>query len=67
MFFAYDHNYAQHVPDYIAEFDTHRRCKERLEQNGFSVSLSLVLCMRNAFDITIKQTINPGPSYNAVL
>ena len=30
--------------------DTHRRCKELLEQNGFSVSQSLVLCLRNAFD-----------------
>ena len=37
--------------------DTHRRCKELLEQNGFSVSQSLVLCLRNAFDITIRQTI----------
>ena len=38
-------------------FDTHRRCKEILEQNGFSVSKSLVLCLRNAFGITIRQTI----------
>ena len=30
---------------------------ERLEQNGFSVSQPLVLCLRNAFDITIRQTI----------
>ena len=37
--------------------DTHRRCKELLEQNGFSVSQPLVLCMRNAFDITTRQTI----------
>ena len=29
---------------------------------GFSVSQSLVLCLRNAFDITIRQTINPVPS-----
>ena len=36
--------------------DTHHRCKE-LQQNGFSVSQSLVLCLRNAFDITIRQTI----------
>ena len=32
------------------------KCKE-LPQNGFSVSQSLVLCLRNAFDITIRQTI----------
>ena len=38
-------------------YNTHRRCKELLEQNGFSVSQSLVLCLRNAFDITIRQTI----------
>ena len=37
-------------------------CKELLEQNGFSVSQSLFLCLRNAFDITIRQTINPVPS-----
>ena len=37
--------------------DTHCRCKELLEQNGLSVSQSLVLCLRNAFDITIRQTI----------
>ena len=37
--------------------DTHHRCKELLDQNGFSVSQSLVLCLRNAFDITIRQTI----------
>ena len=37
--------------------DTHHRCKELLEQNGFSVSQSLVLCLGNAFDITIRQTI----------
>ena len=43
--------------DYTHKFDTHSRCKELLEQNGFSVSQSLVLCLRNAFDITIRQTI----------
>ena len=32
--------------------------KEFLEQNGFSMSQSLVLCLRNAFDITFRQTIN---------
>ena len=36
--------------------DTHHRCKE-LQQNGFSVSKSLILCLRNAFDISIRQTI----------
>ena len=46
------------VTDYTHKFsDTHRRCKELLEQNGFSVSQALVLCLRNAFDITIRQTI----------
>ena len=39
--------------------DAHHRCKELLEQNGFSVSQSLVLCLRNAFGITIRQTVNP--------
>ena len=28
----------------------------------FSVSQSSVLCLRNAFDITIRQTVNPVPS-----
>ena len=37
-------------------------CKELLEQNGFSVSQSLVLCLSNAFGIAIRQTINPMPS-----
>ena len=45
------------VTDYTHKFDTHRRCKELLEQNGFSVSQPLVLCLRNAFDKTIRQTI----------
>ena len=45
------------VTDYTHKFYTHRRCKELLEQNGFSVSQPLVLCLRNAFDITIRQTI----------
>ena len=48
------------VTDYTHNLsDTHHRCKELLEQNGFSVSQSLVLCLRNAFDIffTIRQTI----------
>ena len=45
------------IIDYTHKFDTHRRCKELLEQNGFSVSRPLVLCLRNAFDITIRQTI----------
>ena len=45
------------VTDYTHKFDTHRRCKEFLEQNGFSVSQPLVLCLSNVFDITIRQTI----------
>ena len=45
------------VTDYSHKFDTHRRCKELLEQNGFSVSQPSVLCLRNAFNITIRQTI----------
>ena len=60
MFIAHDHdNYAQYVPVQLITLinlsDTHRRCKELLGQNGFSVSQSLVLCMRNAFEITIRQ------------
>ena len=43
--------------DYTHKFDAHRRCKELLEQNGFSVLQPLVLCLRNAFDIAIRQTI----------
>ena len=45
------------VTAYTHKFDTHRRCKEILEQNRFSVSQPLVLCLRNAFGITIRQTI----------
>ena len=45
------------VTDYTHKFDTHRRCKELLEKNEFSVSQPLVLCLKNAFDITIRQTI----------
>ena len=45
------------VTDYTHKFDTHRRYKELLEQNGLSVSHPLVLCLRNAFDMTIRQTI----------
>ena len=45
------------VTDYTHKFDTHRRCKEFLEQIRFSVSQLLVLYLRNAFDITIRQTI----------
>ena len=40
------------VTDYTHKF---------VEQNGFSVSQSLVLCLRNAFDITIRQPLNPVP------
>ena len=45
------------VTDYTHKFDTHRRCKDYLEQNGFTVSQPLVLCLRNAFDIPIRQAI----------
>ena len=45
------------VTDYTHKFDTNRRYKELLEQNGFSVSQPLVLCLINAFDMTIRQTI----------
>ena len=56
MFIANDHNnYAQCVSVY--KFDTHRRGKELLEQNGLIVSQPLVLWLRNAFDINIRQTI----------
>ena len=67
MFIVHNHNnYAQYVPvcliTLINVSDTHRRRKELLDQTGFSVSQSLVLCFRNAFDIALKQTINPVPS-----
>ena len=62
MFIAHAHNnYALYVPVLLITVinlsDTHPRCKELLEQNVFSVSQSLVLCLRNDFDITIRQTI----------
>ena len=49
MLIAHDHNnYAQYVPVLLKTLiklsDIHRRCKELLEQNGFSVSQSLILC-----------------------
>ena len=45
------------VTDYTHNLsDTHHRCKG-LQQNGLSVSQSSVLCLRNAFGITIRQTI----------
>ena len=45
------------VTDYTHNLsDIHHRCKE-LQQNGLSVSQSLVLCLRNVSDITIRQTI----------
>ena len=58
MFIANDHNnYAEYVPVYLITLinlsDTHRRCKE-LEQNRSIVTQPLVLCLRNAFDITIR-------------
>ena len=60
MFIAHEHtNYAQYAQYILINLsDIHRRCKERLEQNGFNMSQSLVLCLRNAFGITIKQTIS---------
>ena len=45
------------VTDYTHKFDTHRRYKELLKQNGLSVSQPLVFCLRNAFEMTIRQTI----------
>ena len=39
------------VTDYTHKCDTHRGCKELLEQKGFSVSQPLFLCLRNGFDI----------------
>ena len=45
------------ITDYTHKFDTHHRCKELLEQSRLSVSQPLVLCLRNAFGITIRQTI----------
>ena len=33
-----------------------------LQQSGFIVSQSLALCLRKAFDIIVRQTINPVPS-----
>ena len=59
VFIAHDHNnYAQlYLITLINLSDTHHRCKELLEQNGLNVSQTLVLCLRNAFDITIRQTI----------
>ena len=45
------------VTGYTYKFDTHRRCNELLEQNGIRVSQPLFLCLRNAFDITTRQTI----------
>ena len=62
MFIANDYNnYAQYVPVYLITLislsDTRRRCKELLEQNGFIVLQPLVLSLRSAFDITIRQII----------
>ena len=45
------------VTDYTHKFDTHRRYKELLKQNGVSVSQPLVFHLRNAFVMTIRQTI----------
>ena len=62
MLIVNDHNrYAQYVPvkliTHINLSDTHRRCKELLKQNGFIVTRPLVLCLRNAFEIAMRQTI----------
>ena len=72
MFIAHDHtNYAQYVLVLLITLidlsDTHHRSKELLEHNGFSVSQSLVVCLRNAFDITIRQIINPVPSRRGII
>ena len=45
------------VTDNTHKFDTHRRCKELLKQNSISVAQPLVLCLRNASSMTIRQTI----------
>ena len=45
------------VTDYTHKNDAHRRYKELFQQNGFSVSQPLVFCLRNAFDMTTRQTI----------
>ena len=47
--------------------DTLGRCKELLKQNGFSVSQSLVLCLRNDFDISIKANNKPCAKSKEVL
>ena len=64
MFFVHNYtDYTQYVPVYMITLlnlsDTHPRCKELLEQRWFSVSQTSILCLRNAFDITIKQTLLP--------
>ena len=46
------------VTDYTHKFVGYTSQMQRTSRtNGFSVSQSLVLCLRNAFDITIRQTI----------
>ena len=56
------------VTDYIHILsDTHSRCKELSEQNGFTVLQPLVLCLRNDFGITLRQTINPVPSQGDII
>ena len=52
MFIANDHNnYAQYVPVKLITLinlsDTHRRCKELLEQNGIIVTQPLVFFWHN--------------------
>ena len=62
-----DYNFELHVSSICMPCSKYHRCKELLELNRFSVPQSLVLCLKNAFDITIRQTINPMPSQKQVL
>ena len=71
MFIAYNHTKNAHYVHMLLitllnVSYTHRRFKELLKQNGFSVWQSLVLCLRNAFDKTIGQTTNPLPSQRRI-
>ena len=51
------------VTDYTHKFVWYTSQMQRTSGTKWiSVSQSLVLCLRNAFDITIRQTINPVPS-----
>ena len=60
MFFANDHNnYAHYVPDYTHKFVwyTSQMQISSRKKYGICVSQPLVLSLRNAFYITIRQTI----------